>query len=217
MAPRRQEAQDDEVLVPPAVDASTPLARAARGDRAACDALFVRHAEKLGLYVEHRLERALARRVAVEDVVQETFLRAWRDLGAATLSGEGAFFGWLTAIAGHVIVDVARAARAQKRPGEGLALERGSWSRTGAVDPADSSAGPATRAARAELRTHLRAAFLALSPQHRRVIALRQFEQRSAREAAPRLGCTELAVHALFRRALDAWAREVERLGQPRP
>ena len=111
-----------------------------------------------------------------------------------------------------MIVDVARAARTRKRDGRS-ALERSSWSRTGALDPADSSAGPATRAVRDELRTHLRTAFLALSPQHRRVIALRQFEQRSAREAAPRLGCTELAVHALFRRALDAWAREVERLG----
>jgi RNA polymerase sigma-70 factor (ECF subfamily) len=196
------------------LDPTTPLTRAARGDRSACDALFARHAEKLRLYVEFRLGRALARRVEVEDVVQETFLRAWRDLATTTLSGDGAFFGWLSTIARHVIADVARAARAQKRQGEAVTLERSSWSRAGALDPAESSAGPATRAARDELRTNLRTAFLALSPAHRRVIALRQFEQRSARESAPRLGCSELAVHALFRRALDAWAREFERLGQ---
>lgn len=194
------------------VDPASELSRASRGEQAARAALFARHAEKLRLYVEFRLGRALARRVEVDDVVQETFLRAWRDVASTTLSGDNAFFGWLTAIARHVIVDIARAARTQKRAGEVQRLERSSWSRAGTVDPADSSAGPATRAAQGELRGHLRTAFHALTPQHRRVIALRQFEQKSAREAAPQLGCTELAVHALFRRALDAWAREVERL-----
>ena len=175
--------------------------------------MFARHATKLGLYVEFRLGAALARVVEVDDVVQETCLRAWRDLGRATLSGEGAFFGWLTAIARNVIVDVARAARAQERHGRRVVLEHSAWSRADGGEPADPGAGPRTRLARGELHAHLRAAFHALSPQHRRVIALRQFEQRSAREAAPQLGCTELAVHALFRRALDAWARELERRG----
>lgn len=195
------------------MDPGSDLARAQSGSGSAREALFARHAAKLSLYVEFRLGAALARVVEVDDVVQETCLRAWRDLGRATLSGDGGFFGWLTAIARNVIVDVARAARARERHGRRVGLERSAWSRADGVEPADPGAGPRTRLARGELHERLRAAFHALSPQHRRVIALRQFEQRSAREAAPQLGCTELAVHALFRRALDAWARELERRG----
>ena len=80
-----------------------------------------------------------------EDVVQETFLRAWRDVENATLSGDGAFFGWLTTLARHAIVDVARAARAQKRDGEPRRLEHISWSRSGALDPADPAAAATGR------------------------------------------------------------------------
>ena len=194
------------------MDQGSELARASSGARGAREALFARHVDKLRLYAEFRLGRALARRVEVDDIVQETFLRAWRDLGKATLSGDNAFFGWLTAIACNVIADVARAARARKRQGT-LRLDRSDWSRVGSLDPADPAAGPATRAGRDELRERMRAAFHALAPQHRRVIVLRHFEQKSAREAAPRLGCSEMAVHALFRRALDAWAHAVERSG----
>jgi RNA polymerase sigma-70 factor (ECF subfamily) len=191
------------------------ISRASTGDRAAQRELFARHAGKLRMYVEFRLGRALGRRVEVDDVVQEAFLRAWRDLERATLSGDHAFFRWLAAIARNVIADIARAARAQKRQGEVLPLERSAWSAAGSVEPADAGDGPATGAGRNELRASLHTAYLALTPQHQRVIALRQFEERSAREAAPRLGCTEMAVHALFRRALDAWARELERLEGP--
>jgi DNA-directed RNA polymerase specialized sigma24 family protein len=37
-------------------------------------------------------------------------------------------------------------------------------------------------------------------------LTLRQFEGRAAREVAGLLGSTEQAVHALYRRALAAWA-----------
>ena len=191
------------------MDPGSELARAQGGSDAARASLFARHAGKLRLYVEFRLGPALARTVEVDDVVQEACLRAWRDLERATLSGEGAFLGWLSAIARNVIADIARAARAQKREGRAVRLARSDWSRAG-VEPAATGAGPRTRAEQGELQQRLRAAFHSLSPQHRRVIALRQFEQKSAREAAPQLGCSELAVHALFRRALDAWARALE-------
>ena len=195
------------------MDADSQLAQASSGDRPSREALFARHCDKLRLYVEYRLGRALALRVEVDDVIQETFLRAWRDIAGATLSGDSAFFGWLVAIARNVIVDIARASRSEKRQGEPLRLERSAWSRVGSLDPADSGAGPRTRAAQNEIAARMNMAFRALAPQHRRVIALRQFEQRSAREAAPQLGCSEQAVHALFRRALDAWAKQLERNG----
>jgi RNA polymerase sigma-70 factor (ECF subfamily) len=191
------------------------IERASSGEDAARAALLARHAEKLRCYVTYRLGRALARRVEVEDVVQETFLRAWRDAGKAHFSGEGAFAGWLARIARNVIADVARAARGGSHDGPSRRLAREAWSSVGGVDPADPAAGPVTHARLGELRGRLRTAFEALSPRHQRVIVLRQFEQRSAREAAQHLGCDHIAVHALFRRALAAWASELERGGHP--
>jgi len=84
------------------------------------------------------------------------------------------------------------------------------WSRLGV---AARTAGPATRAVTAERDRLLERAFLALSPTERRVIALRQFEQLPAKEAAVRMGTTAGAVHAAYRRALLAWGAAFRRLG----
>lgn len=167
--------------------------------------LLARQLDRLRIYVSHRLGPALARRVEPDDVVQEACARAWRELRDKPVLGEQALYGLLVTVARHVIVDLARAARARKRDG-GAQLERSSWSRCGAEELAAVTAGPFTRAARSEEQQRLFDALRRLSPQHQRILLLRQFEQRSAREAAERLGITEGAAHALFRRALGAWA-----------
>jgi RNA polymerase sigma-70 factor (ECF subfamily) len=199
------------------VETPTLFARARSGDPAAREALLERRLEQLRVWVEFRLGPALRRHVEPEDVVQETVLRAWRDLDGARLEDERGFAHWLFAIARHVLADVARAARAARRDGGSLRLERSSWSRSGSLDPADPGPGPRTRALGGEARERLLAGFQKLSPRHRRVIALRHLEGRSAREAAPLLGCSEEAVHALFRRALDALGRALDGPGgEPR-
>lgn len=189
--------------------------RAAAGERAAQDELLRRAAPRLRVYVEHRLGDALARRVEVDDVLQETALRALGGLANAQFAGEGPFLAYLCRIARNVIADIARAARRRRR-GDGvaqIALARSDWSTVGAAVPADPSGGPLTKALRSEAREQLLAAWRRLSAEHRRVIVLRQFEGLSAREAAARLGSSEQAVHAQFRRALSHWGEALERLG----
>lgn len=188
--------------------------RAARGERAAQDELLTRAAPRLRVYVEHRLGDALGRRVEVDDVLQETALRALGGLASAQFAGEGPFLAYLCQIARNVIADIARAARRRRR-GDGaapLALARSDWSTSGVAAPADKSGGPLTKALRSEAREQLLTAWRRLSAEHRRVIVLRQFESLSAREAAQRMALSEQAVHALFRRALNRWGEELERL-----
>lgn len=194
---------------------STDLyARAARGERAAQDELFGRAAPRVRVYVRHRLGDALARRVEVDDVLQETWLRALGGLATTEFAGEGPFLAYLCRIARNVIADIARAARRRRR-GDGVApvaLARSDWSTGGAVDPADRSGGPLTKAMRTEAREQVLAAFEELAPDHRRVIVLRLFEALSARDVARRMAISEAAVHALYRRALSRWGEELERL-----
>ncbi len=197
------------------------VARVRSGDAAAWGPLLGRFEGRLRLYVRYRLGRALAQRVDVDDVLQETWLRALRAVpqfraqrdggGGAEGDGESALYRLLAALARRAIVDAARAARAQRRDdGAVRRLALSEWSREGA---AARTAGPVTRAERAERDALLDRAFVSLTPAERRVIALRQFEQLPAKDVAVRLGTTAGAVHAAYRRALLAWGAAFRRCG----
>ncbi len=169
-----------------------------RGER------LVVHERRLRLLLLHLMGTALRARVEPEDVAQEVWLRALA--ATAPLPNDGNDVWRLVArIARNTVVDIARAARASKRTAVVEPLLRTSWTRVGAHEPADDTAGPATRLLLAERQADLEAAFGSLAPEHRRVIGLRQFEGLSAAEAARRMGRSESAVHSLFRRALLAW------------
>lgn len=158
---------------------------------------------RLHLLCTHLAGSAVRSRVEIDDLVQEVYLRALVNPDAWPKDAN-ALFRYLSAIARHVVIDVVRAARAAKRDGREEALDRSTWSRAGRT-PAAVTPGPRTRAACGEESRKMAAAFLALSPEHRRVIGLRQFEGLSARETAARMGRSETAVHSLYRRALAVW------------
>jgi RNA polymerase sigma-70 factor, ECF subfamily len=173
-------------------------------------------APRLRLLVAHLAGRAVKRRVDVDDLVQEIFVRALQsrdalppfEARAAGSAPEPALYRFLAHLARHTVIDVARALRAQKRAGT-LAEQRfatSSASGLRASGIALSATGPFTAAGRSETARDLVAAFERLDPDHRRVLGLRQFEGLSAADAARRLGRSETAVHSLYRRALAAWA-----------
>ncbi len=156
-------------------------------------------------------------RVEPDDLVQEVFLRALShpDGLPPPEPGEAALWRILARLARNVVIDVARSIRAAKRDGRNQPLSRSDWSAV----PAARTAGPATAAGEREASRELATRFLELSPEHRRVIGLRQFEGLSARETAARMGRSEAAVHSLYRRALEAWEDMLDRRprarGQP--
>jgi RNA polymerase sigma-70 factor, ECF subfamily len=118
--------------------------------------------------------RAVGSREAAEDVVQETFVRAWK--AADSFDAErGAVSTWLFAIARNVIIDLRR--RQQARPRE--------------VAPVDSDRGPAVADASALDRAleawQVADALQRLTPQHREVILEAYYRDRSVAETAERL------------------------------
>jgi RNA polymerase sigma-70 factor (ECF subfamily) len=107
-----------------------------------------------------------------------------------------------------VLVDTARAARAARRGDAPLRLTRaGSAGGVPESRVPGAAPGPLTAALLSEQDRRLEAALASLPAEQRRVIRLRQMEGLPAAEVARRLGRTEGAIHAAYRRALSAWAR----------
>jgi len=79
------------------------LAAAARGDRRVFATLFDRTSAKLNASVR----RILRQDAAVEDAVQEAYLRIWRHAGDFD-SAIASPIAWMTTIARHAAIDIAR-------------------------------------------------------------------------------------------------------------
>jgi len=160
---------------------------------------------RLRLVLAHMAGPRLRAHVELDDLAQETMLRALSSANAPV--DEAELWRWLVAIARHVAIDAARALRARRHATNSVRLERADWSRIGMRESRVAARGPgaSTLVAAHEDEGRLLQAFARLSPEHRRVIGLRQFEGLSAAEAAVRLHRTETAVHSLYRRALLAW------------
>ena len=170
-----------------------------------------RQERRLRLFLWHLTSPALRRRVEIDDLVQEVYVRALtaRALPAVEPDdrADAALWRWLVPVARHAVIDLARALRRAKRDGVTASLDHSSWSVAGAraSQILARTWGPATRAAADELEQRLEQRFQALSPEHRRVLGLRHFEGLPASQAARRMGRSESAVHSLYRRALAAW------------
>jgi RNA polymerase sigma factor (sigma-70 family) len=170
---------------------------------------FLALAPRLRLALAHLSSPSIRARVELDDLVQEVFLRAWsarRELPPHE-PGDACLYRLLVRIARNTVIDVARALRAHKRNARTVPLSRSDWSHAGVRESqvVHDAPGVSTQVAASEDWERLLNAFRALSPEHRRVIGLRQFESLSAAETAQRMKRSEAAVHSLYRRALDAW------------
>lgn len=160
---------------------------------------------RLRLLLAHLAGPRLRAHVEIDDLAQEAVLRA---LASPRVPEDDAeLWRWLTAIARHAAIDAARALRARRHASNTVRLERADWSRVGLRESVVGSPSPgaATLVAAHEQEQRWRRALEVLSPEHRRVIGLRQIEGLSAAEAAARMHRSEAAVHSLYRRALQAW------------
>ena len=115
--------------------------RCLAGDQAACARLVSRHARMAGTVIW----RAIRDRALVEDLCQETFLRAFRAL--AGFDGRARLSTWICSIAHRVAVDELRRqgrrprlASAEFREEPELSYEEAQWSGT-AGDAAAASGG----------------------------------------------------------------------------
>lgn len=174
-------------------------AQAATGDHAAFAALVDRHQASV-----YRLARLLVHsQEDAEDLLQQTFLSAWRSLG--TYRGEASVRTWLLTITRHAAYT--RRTREARLPIDDVRVDD--------IEDLGLTAGwgrdPEQLAVRAEQQDVLRAAFSRLSHEEREVLTLRDLEGLSGDDTAALLGVSTAAMKSRLHRARLALAAEVQR------
>lgn len=169
-----------------ASDATAVLARARQGDGDAFRVLVERHSRR----AFQLAFRMTGNEQDAEDVVQESFLRAYRQLGR--FEARANFATWLHRIVANCAVDVMRTRHAKQRRFSDPLDEAGPL-------PSDLP-GPQRLAESGEMKERVNVALAALSPLERAAFALRHHEGRSIEEIGRTLGLgVSASKHAVFR------------------
>ena len=174
--------------------------RIRNGDREAFSLLFEKYRPRLAVLVHYRLGPELRGLVEVDDVLQETFLRAFRDLSQFTYRSPGSFMNWLSTIAAHVLADLARFHARERRHAPELVRFR-SASNPDGPEPVDSRT-PSRLLAEQEGVRSLLGRLDALPEDYREAILLAKVEGLSTEEMAQRLGRSRESVSLLLHRAV---------------
>ena|SRR5215813_3563437 len=180
-----------------ATDDADAVARARAGDREAFRELVERHSQQL-FRLAYRLT---GKEEDAEDVVQETFLRAYR--GLSRFEGRSEFLTWLYRIAANCAMDVTR-----RRPRlESLDVHERIQPLTAEGD--DALPTPERQALASESGRRVAAALTHLSPMERTAFVLRHFEGRPIAEIAKALDVRVGAAKNCVFRAVSKLRREL--------
>ena len=185
------------------------VARARAGDEEAFRRLVERHSSRL-FRVAYRMT---GNEMDADDVVQESFLKAYRQLDR--FEARSSFGSWLHRIAVHSACDLLRARRRRKES----PADPSSESEGDALDslPAPSPS-PDRLAQSAEVERHVQTALQRLTAQERTAFVLRHFEHMSTKEIGQVLeiepGAVKNSVFRAVRKLREAlWTLAAPRAG----
>jgi RNA polymerase sigma-70 factor (ECF subfamily) len=152
------------------------IARIAGGDRLAMQVLFARHQVRVYRFVL----RLVRNEATAEDLISEVFLDVWRQAGK--FEGRSAVSTWMLGIARFKALSVLR-----KRPEEELDEET-------AEQIEDQSDDPEVALAKKDKAAALRQCLSKLSADHREIVDLVYYHEKSVEEVAGIVGIPEATV-----------------------
>ena len=169
--------------------------------------MFNEHHDRLLRMIEIRLQPELRARVDANDVLQEAFIEAYRQLRTGVSAPKQSSLVWLRLIVSQQIVAMYRKyCQTQKRD---VYRERPISVQRSQADPTSTSiflvgqlTSPSVAASRHEIAQKLRECLERLDPNDREILSLRHFEQLSNRETAEELDITPNAASIMYLRAL---------------
>jgi RNA polymerase sigma-70 factor (ECF subfamily) len=176
VASLRQTLRSRSLSANPAASDEVLIGRIAQGDRLAMQVLFARHHVRVYRFVL----RLVRNEASAEDLISEVFLDVWRQ--ADRFEGRSAVSTWLLAIARFKALSSMR-----RKPDEELDDEA-----AGAIE--DASDTPEVSLQKKDKGTVLRNCLEQLSREHREVIDLVYYHEKSVEEVAEIVGIPEATV-----------------------
>ncbi len=166
---------------------------AQQGDQAAFGALV----EKYQAMAYSQALRMVGNPDDAADATQDAFLNAWRALPG--FQGQSSFSTWLYRLTSNACIDLLR--RSKRRPTLSITVADEDEEGPQETDIPDERWSPERELERKETRQTVRSGLSALSPEHREVLALREFEGLSYQEIAQLLELEEGTVKSRIARA----------------
>jgi RNA polymerase sigma-70 factor (ECF subfamily) len=161
--------------------------------------------------IENRMSRALKQSTSAEDILQDSFLHAWRDRGQCEWRGVRAFRSWLLSVIDHRIQNAAARESAQKRGGgvrkraiSSLVSESMEGSGSAWAGPAISTT-PSQIAMYRERASAMQEALAAMPSDLQAIVHMRLFEQLRLEDIAARMSIGVEAVRHRFRKGSELY------------
>ncbi len=184
----------------------TYVARATGGDRDAFQQIIIHFHTPLERKVAAALDIATARRVSPEDILQETYTRAYERITSYEFNSPGGAYKLLEKIALRLVKDQQLAHRREKRDvrREAQAAGRRQSSCERLIDVMPDDRRRPSEGLRLKQAQALAISSLArLTPDQQAVVRMRFLEERPVKEIAAALDKSPEAIFKLCKRALD--------------
>jgi RNA polymerase sigma-70 factor (ECF subfamily) len=179
---------------------------AVAGDRTALERLLILEFGAVQRHITQQLPDWLRGAVSVEDLLQDTFAQAFRDIGQFDFRSERSLRSWLCTIADHRLQDLIRRLRRKKRGGGRVPTRlRVEADRSSLVDLAtllsDRGDSPSQAAARGEVVQAVHVGLASLPEDQREAVRRRYLERQDYLAAAKAMDRSPEAVRSLVYRA----------------
>jgi RNA polymerase sigma-70 factor (ECF subfamily) len=165
------------------IDETNWVALARTGDRGAMHELYERHRSRI-FSLAYRYVKNIP---DAEDILQDTFIKAFQSLKKCQLDENTYFSTWLYRIAVNCAMDYFRKQR--RRDGDD------GWQRDLlAADESAAVLSPESEFQRQEMKARVEQVLNMLSPRKRMIVVLRHYQQLKINEIADVLGCSQGSV-----------------------
>jgi len=189
-------------------DAEKRLDQARGGDREALQQVLCEHFDRLRQHIEFRVGRGQVD-LSTDDVLQETFIQAVRDIGQCQAATQVSFFAWLKGVADNRVRDALKKTATKKRGGDRRQIRAIKIADVSSLKPlvellAESLDTPSVDAAGDEAVKAVQVALSSIPDDQREAILLRHIQGLPLDQVASGLGKTPAAVRGLIHRGKQA-------------
>lgn len=168
--------------------------------------LLLDHQQQLGRFVSAKLASQPDSGQTVDDIIQETAIKAFRNAESLKATTRAGFYAWLRSIAANLVKDVVRSDVAAKRGGNFRRVTNSPRNtQESALDLLAELSGhqhtPSQNVARREATAAIQFAIGSLPDPQRIAIQLHCLDRMTLEETAEEMGRTAASVHGLIQRA----------------